>query len=167
MQLKPLPNMKVFGCGDGTMGELLLKGPSLSSIGQSFAQPIAQDDSQRTSLRRSKSSASLRKTDSVTFDRLNWVHTGIICEIVNEDEVSPDSWNVHFPDISVFRPGARHTDAPGQMHAPYYEPNSATLRVVGRVSSIVEVLPNMLGSGGDSFSEKQGEAKRSLAGPGS
>eukprot|EP01043_Picozoa_sp_COSAG02_P120765 COSAG02_NODE_57557_length_280_cov_0.618785_1_plen_92_part_11 len=82
VQLKPLPNVETLGTGDGAMGELLLKGPSLSSIGQSFMQPVSQDDAQTTSLRRSKSSDSLRKTDSVTFDRLNWVHTGIICEVV-------------------------------------------------------------------------------------
>ena len=142
VQLKPLPNVEMLGTGDGMMGELLLKGPSLSSIGRSFVQPVTQDDAQTSSLPRSKSSAFLRKTDSVTFDRLNWVHTGIICEVVNGDEASPGSFRISFPDVdipTVYRSGTRPTDVPGQKHAPHYEPNSATLRVVGRVSSIVEV----------------------------
>lgn len=139
VQLKPLPHVHKLGKGVGMMGELMLKGPSLSKIGQSFVQPASQDDAQTNSLRRSKSSAFMRKTDSVTFDRLNWVHTGIICEVVNRTETSPDAWNVHFPDVTVGHPGASHSGMPGTAHASPQEPNPATMRVVGRVSSIVEV----------------------------
>jgi acyl-CoA synthetase (AMP-forming)/AMP-acid ligase II/endonuclease/exonuclease/phosphatase family metal-dependent hydrolase len=142
VKLKPLPNAEMLGIGDGMIGELLLKGPSLSSIGKSFAQPTQDDataDAPKSLMRRSKSSASLRKTDSVTFDRLNWVHTGIICEVVDRKVASPGTWNVHFPDISVSSSSASESDGSRGLHAPPHEPTSATLRVVGRVSSIVEV----------------------------
>ena len=148
VKLKPLPNVDVLGVGDGMIGELLLKGPSLSNIAKSFKQPAADDvvgidgvKPKMGGMRRSQSiGAGLKKTDSVTFDRLNWIHTGIICEVVDRDVASPGTWNVHFDDISVGGYNPSDTGSSGELsYAPPHEPTSATMRVVGRVSSIVEV----------------------------
>ena len=156
VKLKPLPYEGMVGTeGGGDIGELLLKGPSLSEIAKSFAAPGAStellhadsvrlsrqgtftqtgielgeaDESAPTAggMRRTASSSKIGRTDSVTFDRLNWVHTGIICEVVNTH--SRNNWSVRFPH-------AQHVGAESATD------DSTTMRVMGRVSSIVEVGP--------------------------
>jgi long-subunit acyl-CoA synthetase (AMP-forming) len=79
--------------GGGMAGELILKGTSLSVAAKEYAPEVSHDGGQDE---QPAANGGLAKRDSVTFDRLNWVHSGIICEDLGGRPLAPGSWNVTF-----------------------------------------------------------------------
>ena len=97
-----------FGGDDETRyGELILRGSSLSCA----ARSLSGGGGERGGGGEEPGSPSARaggkrmgRADSVTFDQLNWVHSGIICEDLTGKPITAGSWNVSFPD-AVGGPG--------------------------------------------------------------
>jgi acyl-CoA synthetase (AMP-forming)/AMP-acid ligase II len=129
--------------------ELLLKGPSLSTVAKPFRESVAPNvtASKGGGLRRAKTMddmSSVKRVDSVTFDNLDWVHTGIICEAIGPSKVhKPGTWNVRFRDVeeTIFSRPAVIAGGQGSLLSPS-SGRDTVLRVVGRASSIIKVGPD-------------------------
>eukprot|EP01048_Picozoa_sp_COSAG05_P010563 COSAG05_NODE_938_length_6518_cov_21.709456_1_plen_817_part_00 len=142
--------------------ELLIKGSSLS-------KPIAAKTAAADAVDGAGSAAAaggglrrpaMKRADSVTFDQLEWVHSGIICEHYSDPgnhrrrrhggdaSQSSSNWIVRFNNVvQPQRPLAKHGGASAGQHdedstvASGLRTTSMALRIVGRVSSIIHVGP--------------------------